>query len=384
MIINRLIVKHWRNFRQVDVRLRERQFIVGPNASGKSNLLDIFRFLRDIAKSEGGGFQKAISTRGGISKIRSLSVDRDAEVGIEIHLADHSDAPAKWQYGLGFRQENKENCQPYLTYERVWKKGELLIDRPDAEDKADPERLTQTYLEHTAVNVKFREVARFLRNVTYLHLVPQFLRFSDSLQGKVIEEDPFGQVLLERIANIDEETRRARLKKIEMALKIAVPQFEELAFIRDEQTGTAHLQARYADWLPNAGWQREDQFSDGTLRLIGLFWALLEENAVVLLEEPELSLNLGIVSKFAPMIAGMQLNRSSQVFVSTHSDRLLSDPGIDGTEALLLTPGEGSTTVETAADVDVVKHFLKAGFTVGEMALSGMHPKHVWKLGLLE
>ena len=49
MIINRLIAKNWRNFQEIDVPLRERQFIVG-NASGKSNLLDILRFLRDIVK----------------------------------------------------------------------------------------------------------------------------------------------------------------------------------------------------------------------------------------------------------------------------------------------------------------------------------------------
>ena len=69
MIINRLIAKNWRNFQQIDVPLRERQFIVGPNASGKSNLLDILRFLRDIVKVDGGGFQKAVKDRGGVSKI---------------------------------------------------------------------------------------------------------------------------------------------------------------------------------------------------------------------------------------------------------------------------------------------------------------------------
>ena len=68
MIINRLIVKNWRNFQQIDVGLSPRQFIVGANASGKSNLLDIFRFLRDIVKAEGGGFQKAVKDRGGVSK----------------------------------------------------------------------------------------------------------------------------------------------------------------------------------------------------------------------------------------------------------------------------------------------------------------------------
>ncbi|MDR3566845.1 MAG: AAA family ATPase [Syntrophobacteraceae bacterium] len=52
MIVRNLAVKNWRNFQHINVSLRDRQFIVGPNASGKSNLLDIFRFLRDIAKPE--------------------------------------------------------------------------------------------------------------------------------------------------------------------------------------------------------------------------------------------------------------------------------------------------------------------------------------------
>ncbi|MEC7841988.1 MAG: AAA family ATPase [Candidatus Latescibacterota bacterium] len=34
--------------------MRARQFVVGANASGKSNLLDVFRFLRNIASSDGG------------------------------------------------------------------------------------------------------------------------------------------------------------------------------------------------------------------------------------------------------------------------------------------------------------------------------------------
>ena len=77
MIISHLIAKNWRNFQQIDVRLSERQFIVGANASGKSNLLDIFRFLRDIVKAEGGGFQKAVKDRGGVS-LKSAAWQRGA------------------------------------------------------------------------------------------------------------------------------------------------------------------------------------------------------------------------------------------------------------------------------------------------------------------
>ncbi len=35
---------NWKNFSSVDVELQQRVFLVGPNASGKSNFLDAFRF----------------------------------------------------------------------------------------------------------------------------------------------------------------------------------------------------------------------------------------------------------------------------------------------------------------------------------------------------
>jgi len=47
----RLHLSSWKNFASVDVAIHDRIFLVGPNASGKSNFLDIFRFLRDLASS---------------------------------------------------------------------------------------------------------------------------------------------------------------------------------------------------------------------------------------------------------------------------------------------------------------------------------------------
>ena len=383
MIVNRLIAKNWRNFREIDVRLSERQFIVGANASGKSNLLDIFRFLRDIVKPEGGGFQKAVKDRGGLSKIRSLAARKDPEVRIEIHLADDSDSSATWQYSLGFRQEQRGHRRTFLTHERVWKNGDQLLNRPFAEDKADPDRLTQAFLEQINVNADFREITRFLQSVTYQHLVPQLLRYADSIQGKVVEDDPFGQGFLEKVASITPKTRRSRLKAIEEALKIAVPQLKQLEFIRDEVTGRPHLQALYSHWRPRGAWQREDQFSDGTLRLLGLLWTLLESESVLLLEEPELSLNAGIVTQLAPLISKMGRRRRRQVFVSTHSDALLADPGIDGREVLLLTPANEGTAIEIAADIADVKLLLEEGLTAAEAVLSRTKPDNLARLSLL-
>ncbi|MBN2191652.1 MAG: AAA family ATPase [Polyangiaceae bacterium] len=381
MFVTHLAAKNWRNFKAVEFELRERQFLVGPNAAGKSNLLDMLRFLRDIALREGGGLQKAIRQRGGVSKIRSLAARRDPEILIEIRLSETPDAPAKWRYELAFKQESRGRRQTLLTRENVWRDGRKLLTRPDPDDLKDPERLTQTHLEQIHVNVDFRPIAQFLESVTYLHLVPQLLRFADSIQGRILENDPFGQGFLERIAKAPENTRKARLRRIEDALKVAVPQLQKLAFLRDENTGQPHLQALYSHWRPNAGWQREDQFSDGTLRLLGLLWSLQENDSLLLLEEPELSLNAGIVAHLAPLIHRMQRVRSRQVLVSTHSEALLSDPGIDGREVLLLSPGAEGTEVAVSSDFAEVRALLEEGMTVGEVVLARTKPSNAHELG---
>ena len=59
-----IAMENWRNFATVDVPLSRRLFVVGPNASGKSNFLDVFQFLHDIV-SVGRGFEQAVQSRGG-------------------------------------------------------------------------------------------------------------------------------------------------------------------------------------------------------------------------------------------------------------------------------------------------------------------------------
>lgn len=281
-----------------------------------------------------------------------------------------------WRYRLEMRQESRGYRQPYISSEKVWKKTQLILERPKPEDKRDP-RLTQTYLEQVNENGPFREIARFFESLTYLHLVPQLLRYSDLIQGRIIESDPFGQGLLERVARSSDRVQKARLLRIEAALKVAVPQLQQLRFERDADTGRPHLSALYSHWRPNAGWQREDQFSDGTLRLIGLLWSLLEGDSLLLLEEPELSLNAAIVARLAPLIYRMQRQRRRQVLISTHSMDLLSDPGIDPREILLLEPSAEGTEVVPVSELEDLSRLMQAGLSAGEVVLPRTQPKQL-------
>lgn len=384
MLITRLKLKNWRNFKEADVNLRERVYVIGPNASGKSNLLDVLRFLRDVAKPEGGGLQRAVKERGGLTKLRCLLARRDPEVMIEIDLAEKAESDAVWRYTLAFRSEGKGAQRLVVSQERVQdiRSGEMLVDRPNKEDKADPERLTQTYLEQINTNQKFREIADTFGTLTYLHLVPQLLKHSEQLGNYRLENDPFGQSFLERIAKTQERTRDARLLKIEGALRTCVPNMRNLRFKRDDVTGKPHLEALYEHWRPDAGWQREDQFSDGTLRLLGIMWSLLDGDSVLLLEEPELSLNEDIVRKIHPLIWKIQRQAKykRQVFITTHSEALLQDKSIDPREVIRLEPTKDGTRILEASEED--QKLIEAGYSVAEAMLPKVKPEGIDQFSL--
>ena len=49
----RLWLGNWKNFQEIDVEVRDRMFLVGANAAGKSNLLDAFAMpVSDWARQE--------------------------------------------------------------------------------------------------------------------------------------------------------------------------------------------------------------------------------------------------------------------------------------------------------------------------------------------
>ena len=384
MIISRLKLKNWRNFKSVDVNLRERVYIIGPNASGKSNLLDVMRFLRDIAKPDGGGLQKAVKDRGGMTKLRALMGRRDPEVLIEVELSENTEDVPAWRYTLGFRSEGKGQQRVIVSKEIVidLKKNKTILDRPNAADKVDADQKTQTYLQQTTGNKNFRVIADFFGTVTYLHLVPQLLKYADQLGGYHMEDDPFGQSFLERIAKTPERVRDSRLGKINDALRICVPNMNNLKFDKDE-LGHPHLQAMYKHWRPDAGWQREDQFSDGTLRLIGIMWSLLDGDSLLLLEEPELSLNEEIVRHIHRLVWKIQRSakHKRQTFITTHSSALLEDKSIDARDVLVLTTTSDGTQINEIQPTDT--SLLKAGYSIAEVLLNKVKPVNINQMELL-
>lgn len=262
--------------------------------------------------------------------------------------------------------------RPVVERESVRLNGEPILERPDERDTSDPERLTQTHLEQVSENQRFRSLAAFFGSIRYLHLVPQIVR--ERRRNGDYRDDPYGSDLLEQIADTNRRTRDARLRRIQAALRFAVPHFGSFELDRGLR-GNWHLNATCDHWRAHSAKQSESAFSDGTLRLLGLFWALAEGGGPLLLEEPELSLHDYLASRLAGIMARMHRKSGRQVLMTTHSAALLADRGIDLQEIFLLAPGDEGTTISRASDMQEVRRLVEQDFTPGEAIMPHAAPK---------
>ena len=365
MRITHLAASNWRNFKNVEFDVGERLFVVGPNAVGKSNLLDVFRFLADIA-GQGGGLASAIERRGGLGKVRSLFSRTNAKgrLVVDVRLQDGQDS---WRYRLSVKGEGKGRNRPVVDEELVMKNGEELLRRPDDRDREDEVLLTQTHLEQIASNQRFRPIADYFDRVQYFHLVPQIIR--DPSRALVANDDPFGSDFIVQMNATAPRTRDAWLRRMQEALRAAVPGFVSLT-IESDPAGRPHLIAGYKNWRSAPSRQNEADFSDGTLRLIGLLWAIIKtptSPGILLLEEPELSLNSAIVRILPSMLAQARRSSDLQVILSTHAPEILDDEGISPSEVLVLRVTDDGSRAALLSSSQEAMDDLALGLTASDV-----------------
>ena len=107
-------------------------------------------------------------------------------------------------------------------------------------------------------------------------------------------------------------------------------------------------------------------FSDGTLRLIGLLWSLQATGkgpGPVLLEEPELSLHASIVRELPTLLHRVLQAGGPQVLLTTHSTEILKDEGLGKDEVLVLVPHPDGTEAQPLGSVPNCQDYLDAGLS---------------------
>ena len=92
-----------------------------------------------------------------------------------------------------------------------------------------------------------------------------------------------------------------------------------------------------------------EQFSEGTLRLLGMLFDLAtlpRATSIVLIEEPETFLQASVVRSLPSLLAEVAMNRNVQMVISTHSPELIDSELVLPSQVLMLRSENDVTTGE--------------------------------------
>ncbi|MEM4488935.1 MAG: AAA family ATPase [Desulfurococcaceae archaeon] len=369
-MFTRLHVRNFLSLRDVSIELGKVNVLVGPNASGKSN---VARALQLVAKHARGGLPEL----DGYEALRDLSFSFDPIVNIEIALEALIEGA---KYGFALQLTNEK----YV--EQVLKEGEEIMSyeatsaatstfRFKGSDRTDvfppvghsPYYGRNIYKSILTVLPSYVErgvhrLASSLRNISVHSFSPGNLRLKSDINAEPLL-DYYGGNLARHLLYLYTE-RRKDFMRVEEALKNMVPEVEEVI---------PHIeQTKVEVWIKVKGMDeplKPHNISDGTLRLLAMTTALYGGSSLVALEEPENCIHPHLLETFMHLVR----EAPSQVIIITHSPYLLDHVK---PEEVYVVQKEGLETkvrmLSRTEEVEEVRRFLEEGGTLGEAWYSGM------------
>ncbi|MBN2208099.1 MAG: AAA family ATPase [Candidatus Coatesbacteria bacterium] len=414
MPITRIKVSNFRSFGELELDLDNLSVLIGANASGKSNLTQVFKLVRDIARF---GLDDAISLQGGIRYLTNIAMAETKCFALQITYKNsgfvripyfrvgQTDRFQRLQAtevvydleielvegGKGFQVATEKavcKCKVVERDERRKKDpgrslGSRLvgITRQDGKlvpvvhlplDKATPDNdVIPPFLSELKIGPResllrlgrlvppMFDFVEFLQDIAVYDVDPKLPKKAVPIAGKAdLEEDGSNLALVLKSIIEDEESRRKLTNLVVDALPfvkgMSVEEFldKSLLFTVEEI------------YSPN---QPLPAFliSDGTINITALVVALyLKPKPFVIIEEPERNIHPHLISKVADMLKDASAKR--QVLVTTHNPELVKHVRLE--DLLLISRDEkGFSVVTRPADNERVRVFLKNEIGIDEL-----------------
>ena len=325
--------------------------LIGPNASGKSNLIEALSLLaaapRDIQKPirKGGGIKHWLWK--GSSQLGTATVDVTVEypkgqqslryrlsyteTGSRFELRDEAvenenPTPDKNDPFFYYRYQDGHPVLNVFTEEepghkRHLKREDVKFDQSILSQRRDPD----SYPELTYLADQFERM-RFYREWNFEHGEPPRSPGRTDLPKKSLEEDASNLALV-----LNDLLNRPPVKR-EILERLRTFYQSVVDVATDITTGEVQI------FFHEEGLEHSvpaTRLSDGSLRYLCLLAVLCHPDPppVVCIEEPEIGLHPDIIPKVAKLL--VEASSRSQIFVTTHSD-ILVDALTDTPEAIVV------------------------------------------------
>ncbi len=382
--LTHLAVTNWRNFAHIEFDMSSRLFVVGPNSSGKTNLLGALRFLGDIgrrglvaASEDLGGPDRYF--RSGADSAAFVATFNDTQNSAEFALflrlmsagpestKSGSDADQTFAFPMTDPLTGEPNDRYLDVHQTITAGGKKPTDEgesfPVEDEEAQRTRVRQT-----------------LAGIRYIHPNPK------KMLERADRYDPdHGTGFFQHAGRFSDQQLDAVVDRIRPIMASVVPEIPNLSY---QRMGLGTEVVFYSDTPVRgaSGVYSHEQFSEGTLRLLGLLFDLAtlpRDTSVILIEEPETFLQASVVRSLPSLLAEVAMNRDVQMIISTHSPELIDSELVLPSQVLMLRSENGETTGQLLSESNDprIKAAVSAGLpkTQGIEAVNGRTlPLGIW------
>ncbi len=367
MGLNGIRVRNYRALADVDIEVGAINVLFGPNGAGKSTLLDTVYFFRDCAIR---GVEVASSERDhGIGLLWDGASD-DRRILVELagggvtYALSFSLAAGRIEPFPGERLVSPSRSltlierAPGSTSASLFNAG---VGQAPAIELREPDKISLgLFLDFNSGDDEAGYLDRLLHFVRFYHSRSfrlGALKRSGSESSHHTRLWDRGDNAWSVLRNVqDKRNVDARYNTIMGYMAEAFPLFDDIVL---EQTGPSSV---YASFLEKGRSEAifASGISDGVLQLLLLLVALFSEGdreAVLLFDEPEVSLHPWAISVLARAIRCAAAQWGKQIFVATHSPVLISQ--FEPEDILAARVEQGCVRFDRLSEIEEIKDLLE-------------------------
>ncbi len=388
-MIRRLQVKNFKSIRELDLELGPINVLVGPNMAGKSNLIDVFRFLTRMVLPATGtyGLPNAVQVVGGFWELAWKGSDSNLlslRLQGEIPGTEVDSQATDWDYGISVVSDPRGYSvrvqEEFLTFTKAAARTDLLdthagqrrILRPDGgviSETSDPSR---SALEFEIPDWEGNQVRSLFTAFQYHHPFPPAMKQVNQMLGERFLRE-HGENLSSWLMTL-QATHRESFVRIEAVMKDAFPDLDSLFTVPTQQS-TVFLSSREKFLRRPVSCL---QMSDGELTFLAFLSLILSPDELGAplhcVEEPENHLHPRLLETLVEILRQEHEVRMpherTQVLLTTHSPYLVDQFKLD--ELLVVEKREGATVCTRPKDKDHLKGLLeRKEVGLGDLFYSG-------------
>ena len=422
MPFKKIKVENFRSFKDIDVNLKNFNILIGPNASGKSNFIEVFRFIRDIVNN---GLQNAISMQGGFEYLRNINTKEPVRIRIEFKIDESGHSffselqkdnkfleliDVIYDFSLDYDDSlnnvkivDDEFIRSYQIVEKKyinnkkefeedkkvigkgvikWKNNNGKVERGTTSKDLkpffdeypfilDPKYLGKTILQQNSLILQstkfvypFFEGVDSIGNISIFNLDSKLPRRSTPITGKgVLEEDGRNLALVLKKIIENEENKQIFLDLLSDLL-IFVDDLRIEKLIDKSQFFSIKEKYNGKHFLPAS------LLSDGTIEITALIISLyFEEKPFCIFEEPLRNVHPSLITRFMGMFK--ECSQKKQILISTHNPIILKNTNID--DILVISRNKmGFSELKKANTIKNLSEFLKNDIGIDDIFVQGL------------